>query len=101
MINAKAISKRLITIHFVQIDDGYETRLGDWLSPRDAQLPTTHLFESIRLTGSEPAIWVAPFIAEVDSVVALVHPDWFVQGNDGLPLRSDNVGSAAGGTLRG
>ena len=37
----------------------------------------------IRERGFEPAIWVAPFIAEEGSHLFQQHPDWFVKDDDG------------------
>ena len=51
-------------------------------------------------TGFEPAIWVAPFIAEAKSNLFQQHPDWFVKDDAGKPLlRSDKV--TFGGWRRG
>jgi alpha-galactosidase len=49
------------------------------------------VLKQIRERGFEPAIWVAPFIAEKDSRLFQQHPDWFVRDQDGGPLRSDRV----------
>ena len=55
--------------------------------------------KDIRARGFEPAIWVAPFIAEEGSNLFKDHPDWFVRNADGQPLRSDKV--TFGGWRRG
>ena len=55
--------------------------------------------KQIRERGFEPAIWVAPFVAEEKSNVFQQHPDWFVKDADGKPLRSDRV--TFGGWRRG
>jgi alpha-galactosidase len=49
------------------------------------------VLKQIRERGFEPAIWVAPFIAEEKSRVFQEHPDWLVQDYGGGPLRSDTV----------
>jgi alpha-galactosidase len=57
------------------------------------------VLKQIRERGFEPAIWVAPFVAEEKSQVFQQHPEWFVKDSDGKPLRSDRV--TFGGWRRG
>jgi alpha-galactosidase len=49
------------------------------------------VLQAIRKQGFEPAIWVAPFIAEAGSHLFQQHPDWFMKGGDGKPLSADKV----------
>ena len=66
--------------------------MGDWLEPRpDFGMGLKELCAQVRAAGLEPAIWVAPFVAEEKSQVFQEHPDWFVQDANGKPLRSDRV----------
>lgn len=78
-----------LPLRFIQVDDGYQKYMGDWLTPADS-FPNgiKPLFDKIRQKGFEPAIWVAPFIAEENSDVFQQHPDWFVQDENGHPLSS-------------
>ena len=90
--NLESIRRRLPGLKYVQIDDGYQVAMGDWLECRrgfggDMQ----QLCDKIRARGLVPAIWLAPFVAEESSRVFQQHPDWFVQDDDGKPLRSDRV----------
>ncbi|MGY6037303.1 glycoside hydrolase family 36 protein [Aeromonas sp. AE23HZ002T15] len=83
---------RFPTLNYVQIDDGYQARMGDWLTPSAKfEQGVAALAREIRDAGCEPALWVAPFIAEPGSQVFQDHPDWFVKGDDGLPLPSERV----------
>lgn len=87
--NLDRIQELSLSLHFIQVDDGYEKYMGDWLTPADT-FPNgiKPLFEKILAKGFEPAIWVAPFIAEKDSEVLRKHPDWFIQDEAGHPLSS-------------
>lgn len=79
-------------IRYIQIDDGYQPWMGDWLETNDRfkeGLPG--LLREIRTAGFEPAIWVAPFIASPESRVFREHPEWFILDDQGRPLRSDRV----------
>ncbi|WP_429034608.1 glycoside hydrolase family 36 protein [Aeromonas media] len=83
---------RFPALRYVQIDDGYQARMGDWLTPSPKfEQGVAALAREIRTAGCEPALWVAPFIAEPGSRVFQQHPDWFVKGDDGLPLPSERV----------
>ena len=84
----------------MQIDDGYQPAMGDWLETGPAfGGGVQDVLKKIRERGLEPAIWVAPFVAEEGSTVFRRHPEWFVKGEDGRPLRSDRV--TFGGWRRG
>ena len=76
----------------MQIDDGYQAKTGDWLETGNSfGGGVRQVLKDIRAKGLEPAIWVAPFVATEDSKLFKDHPDWFVMGEDGKPLRSDKV----------
>ncbi|MCU0792608.1 MAG: alpha-galactosidase [Opitutaceae bacterium] len=92
--------KHLPGLRYVQIDDGFQPRMGDWLEAGPSFGGDVRgVLEEIKRAGFEPALWVAPFIAEKDSAIFRNHPDWFVKGPDGLPLNSSTVGF--GGWRRG
>ncbi|MDX7858651.1 glycoside hydrolase family 36 protein [Aeromonas caviae] len=90
--NLAVRAERFPALRYVQIDDGYQARMGDWLTPSAKfEEGVAALAGEIRAAGCEPALWVAPFIAEPGSQVFQDHPDWFVKGEDGLPLPSERV----------
>ncbi len=98
--NLDTIAKSAPGLKYVQIDDGYQPAMGDWLETGPAfGGGVQDVLKTIRERGFEPAIWVAPFVAEEGSAVFRDHPDWFVKGEDGRPLRSDRV--TFGGWRRG
>lgn len=80
-------------LRYIQVDDGYQPWMGDWLeSGKSFGGDVRTILAEIRQRGFEPAIWVAPFIASPESKLFQEHPDWFVKDEDGKPLRSDKVG---------
>lgn len=90
--NLKAIKERGLNLKYIQIDDGYQPYMGDWLSASDAfEGGIRKLCLDIKEQGFKPAIWVAPFIAEEKSELFQTHPDWFVRDLEGKPLASDRV----------
>jgi alpha-galactosidase len=92
LANLDFIAKNIPALKYVQIDDGYQSAMGDWLSTGKAfGGDLVGVLKKIRARGFEPAIWVAPFIAEENSQVFREHPDWFVKDAAGKPLRSSDV----------
>lgn len=89
--NMNRMREHLPEFRYVQIDDGYEAHMGDWLIPNPDFGDVIKTIQSIHDAGLEPAIWVAPFIAEADSQLFLTHPDWFVKDAQGKPLSSAEV----------
>ena len=85
--------EQLPQLRYIQIDDGYQPKMGDWLETGTAFGGNVRqVLREIKQSGFEPAIWLAPFIAEKTSRVFQEHPDWFVKGPDGKPLDSSKVG---------
>ncbi len=98
--NLDVIAKKIPGLTYVQIDDGYQPAMGDWLETGPAfGGDVRKVLDAIKARGFQPAIWVAPFVAEQQSHVFQQHPDWFVTDADGSPLRSDKV--TFGGWRRG
>lgn len=90
--NLDLIAKSTPGLKYIQIDDGYQPAMGDWLETgRAFGGDVRGVLGKIRERGFEPAIWVAPFIAEEKSNLFGQHADWFVKDVDGHPLRSDTV----------
>ncbi len=90
--NLNLLSKSLPELKYIQLDDGYQPFMGDWLDENPAYGNLQKTLSAIRAKGFEPAIWVAPFIAEKKSRVFREHPDWFVKDAEGNPLNSAKVG---------
>jgi len=89
--NMNKIKELNLNLKYIQIDDGYQEYMGDWLSPAKS-FPNgiKPLFDKIIENGFEPAIWVAPFIAQKESTIFKSHPDWFIRDDKGDPLPSDD-----------
>jgi alpha-galactosidase len=63
--NLDVIAKTIPRLTYVQIDDGYQPAMGDWLETGAAfGGDVLGVLKQIRERGFQPAIWVAPFIAE-------------------------------------
>jgi len=74
-----------IPIDVVQLDDGYQRAIGDWLetNPRFPR-GIAPLAAAIRDAGFRPGIWTAPFCVTVESRVHEGHGDWLLRSGAGL-----------------
>ena len=90
--NLKVIKKKTPELKYIQIDDGFQPFMGDWLETSDKfDRPMKDICNDIRKAGFEPAIWLAPFIASQKSRLLKEHPDYFVQDENGNPLCCEGV----------
>ena len=90
--NLQQMQQDFPELEYVQIDDGYQAAMGDWLIPSARFVGGLRpLLAQIRQAGCEPALWVAPFIAETSSQILRDHPDWFVKDETGAPLPAERV----------
>ncbi|MCX5997997.1 MAG: alpha-galactosidase [Chloroflexi bacterium] len=89
--NLNAIDNIRETIPFkiVQLDDGYQSAWGDWLTC-NAKFPLglEHLSKNITGKGYTSGLWLAPFVVEPRSKIATQHPDWLVKDRKGKPIVS-------------
>lgn len=89
--NMDCIGESQADLTYIQIDDGYQPKMGDWLEENpDFGMNMKELCLEIKDKGFEPAVWVAPFIAEGTSKLFTEHPDWFIKDDEGQPLLSSS-----------
>ena len=71
-----------------QIDDGYQTHVGDWLSIDTKKFPNglKKIADKIHQTGMKAGLWLAPFVCEKNSRCYKEHPDWLEHDEAGNPL---------------
>lgn len=89
--NMDIFSEKVPELEYIQLDDGYQPFMGDWLDPNPKYGDVRKTIDGIAAKGYKPAIWVAPFIAQKESRVFKEHPDWFVKNKEGEPLNSKTV----------
>ena len=80
-----------------QIDDGWQTAVGDWLSVDKSKFPAgmRTMSEKIKEKGLKAGLWFAPFICEEKSQLFAEHKDWLVHDERGLPVRAGSNWSGA------
>jgi len=78
--NLDAMDQLDLPIEVVQIDDGYQAEIGDWLDLSGRFRSLGDLVGRIRQHGRRAGIWVAPFLVGTRSRLAAEHPEWLVGG---------------------
>ena len=83
--NLQAVEQSPMHFDVFQIDDGYQTAVGDWLSIDQKKFPNglKPIADRVRESGMMPGLWMAPFSCQKKSKVAKQHPDWLLRGTDG------------------
>jgi alpha-galactosidase len=81
--NLRAMDTLDLPIDVVQIDDGYQSALGDWLTLSGRFRSRAGIAEAIRARGRRAGIWTAPFLVDPASELAAEHPQWLVRDPQG------------------
>lgn len=82
-----AISK-VENINVFQVDDGYQTAVGDWFSIDKKKFPggMKNIADCIHNKNLKAGLWLAPFGAQKGSVIAKEHTDWLIKDEKGKPI---------------
>ena len=79
--------RRELPVQTIQIDDGYQSDIGDWLTVNE-KFPhgMGWLASQIKRAGYAPGLWLAPFLLAETSKTFAEHPDWAVRAAGGEPV---------------
>ena len=79
--------RRELPVDTVQIDDGYQADIGDWLTVNE-KFPhgMQWLASEIKRAGYTPGLWLAPFLLSPSSEAFAEHPDFVVRDDAGAPV---------------
>jgi alpha-galactosidase len=80
-LEVAARDRRAFPFDVFQVDDGYETEIGDWLSAKPGYPDLAGLAAAITEKGYRAGIWTAPFSAAESSRLFAEHPGWMVAEN--------------------
>jgi len=82
--NLTALRDKKLPVKYVQLDDGYQRKVGDWLTT-NAKFPSGlgGLARQIKQAGFLPGIWLAPFFVQRSSQIFKEHRDWLLHDEDG------------------
>lgn len=72
-------------IEIFQIDDGYQTYVGDWLDTDLSKFPRGMkcMADAIKTNGYKAGIWLAPFICESNSKIFKEKKHWILKDKNG------------------
>lgn len=94
--NLETITARGLPVDVIQLDDGYQREVGDWLTVSAEFKSLRGIVERIRERGHRAGIWICPFLVGARSTTATEHPDWLVRSQSGAPVTAvHNWGHAA------
>jgi alpha-galactosidase len=79
LANLDAMAALDLGVGIVQIDDGYEACVGDWLSSSGRFRDLPGLVRRIRASGRRAGIWIAPMLVGRSSSVFRARSDWVVR----------------------
>lgn len=81
--------RQSLPLDLVQIDDGFETRVGDWFSFKPAFKPgIAPLAREISDRGFTPGLWLAPFILDRRSRFYRDNPQYILRNRRGKPVNA-------------
>jgi alpha-galactosidase len=83
-LEALVAARDELPIEMVQLDDGYQRAVGDWLETNE-KFPRgiDAVAQEIRAAGFVPGLWTAPFCAVEASRFFAEHRDWLLRGDKG------------------
>lgn len=92
MRDLSGLEKADIGATVFQIDDGWQSAVGDWKEIREDKFPSgmKKICDEIHARGFKAGLWLAPFLCAKNSKIAKERPDWLVK-RKGRPVIG-NVG---------
>ncbi|MDX1650843.1 MAG: alpha-galactosidase, partial [Myxococcota bacterium] len=84
-LEALAAARPRVPVSVVQLDDGYQRAIGDWLLT-NPKVPRglAPVAEAVRQAGFRPGLWTAPFCVASDARLLAAHPEWLLR-SDAMP----------------
>lgn len=81
--NVEALQKHKYPINIFQIDDGFQTAIGDWLSINN-KFPNGMkvVADKIKSARFKAGLWLAPYAVGFTSRIVKEHPDWLIMDPD-------------------
>ncbi|MEM7104404.1 MAG: glycoside hydrolase family 36 protein [Bacteroidota bacterium] len=87
--NLEAAANSGLPVDIFQVDDGYQTRVGDWTDIKP-EFPEGMgaIAAMIKAKGIKAGIWLAPFICEKKSNIFRFKKDWLLKDKKGRPIKA-------------
>lgn len=84
--NVTAARDLELPIDVIQVDDGYQAEIGDWLSSSGRFKSVPGMFDRIHQAGFRSGVWTNPFMVGAQSDAFRDHPERLVTDADGRPI---------------
>jgi alpha-galactosidase len=82
--NLQNFVQQNIPIDVFQIDDGWQTFVGDWTQFNHKFPAGMHyLAQQIKQAGLKAGLWLAPFVCQKQSTIYRYHPNWLLHNAKG------------------
>jgi alpha-galactosidase len=78
--NLAAMDDLGLDVDVVQVDDGYQAEIGDWLIESSRFTSVEAMVTRVLGQGRRAGLWLAPFLVSPRSRLCQQHPDWLVGG---------------------
>lgn len=90
--NTRAFSELNSPIDIIQIDDGYQEAVGDWLNIKSS-FPNgmASLAQKIHEHGFKAGLWLAPFVCDQRSEIFKKHQDWLLKDATGNLVKAGYI----------
>ena len=87
MRDLKEISKISPKLDIFQIDDGYQSNIGDWLEADTDKFPNgmKKMADAIHRKNMLAGLWIAPFSCVKKSKLYSEHSDWLIKDKNNRP----------------
>jgi alpha-galactosidase len=87
--NLEELSALGLPFDYLQIDDGWQQAIGDWLEP-NAKFPSgmKKVADRISARGFQPGLWLAPLICERRSQLFREKKEWLLRDSRGRPVKA-------------
>lgn len=85
--NLNAFAEQNTPLDYFQIDDGYQTHVGDWVNIKSS-FPNgmAPVAQKIKQANYKPGIWLAPFICSEHSDIFKQKKHWLLKDQNGTPI---------------
>jgi len=85
--NLENLTEKNIRIDVFQIDDGFQSSVGDWLDINE-KFPSgmKAVADSVKQKNIKPGLWLAPFSCEKKSNIYQNHPEMLIKDDSGRPI---------------
>ncbi|GAA3804346.1 hypothetical protein GCM10022226_25270 [Sphaerisporangium flaviroseum] len=89
--NLRAVGEHDLPVDVIQVDDGWEEEVGDWLTPSGRFSSLPELARRVQADGRRAGLWLSPFVVGARSRLARDHPEW-LRGDAGHNWGQDLYG---------